>query len=136
MKIRRLIVRLVLAVGIIYLLATNIFLIKPFKDYKPEDLQEVSLGQISISSIKTYTDEVTIKDTINALKRLRLTGEVPEPVIGDLVHYITLTLKNGEVVNIMESKPYLFIDGIWYRGEVNTFNSIDRLYERYFYNVS
>lgn len=134
MKRRKFLLRVGLAVVIIYLITSNFFLRKPFKDYKAENFKEVYMGQIITSYLESHKDQEAIIATLNALKRIRLTKEVPEPIISKAPTLINLVKIDGEVLSILESKPYLSVGDKWYEGTPGSFSSLESVYEKYMYN--
>ena len=131
MKNRRTILRIIIAAILLYIIASNIFLIKPFKDLKPEDFSEVGMSEMVVSYVNFHSDESIIKETLNALKKIRLTKAVPEPIITNTANFILLKDHQGNQINVMEARPYLFINGVWYQGDNGSFNSVYRVYEKY-----
>ncbi|NLY21197.1 MAG: hypothetical protein GXZ08_07950 [Tissierellia bacterium] len=131
MNLKKVIPRLIIVVIVVFILASKIGGDKPLKNLNYENIDEIQLVSFSNNNGVNLDDETDIKKITRIIKKIHTTRETNKNINASNLYYIKVFLDDGSKIEVIDSDPYLSIDGKWYEVDKKIFTDLRGLYKTY-----
>ena len=132
MKLKSVLPKLAVVLIVVFFLVRNFGEDRPLKDLNIEDISEVQIINFSSNKKVNLSNESDIKWVYKVISKIKVKKPTDKNVMASNLYYINLFLKNGEKYEIVDSAPYISLDGTWYEVNSSIFGDLKRMYNRYF----
>ena len=131
MNLKKVIPRLIIVLVVVFILASKIGGDKPLKNLNYENIDEIQLVSFSNNNGVNLDDEANIKKIARIIKKIHTTSETNKNINASNLYYIKIFLDDGSKIEIIDSDPYLSIDGKWHEVDKKIFTDLRALYKTY-----